>query len=329
MHRQWVALLSMVPATMPASGQDATPAGGLPSSTTQRAASIPDFSGLWVHPYFPAFEPPPSGPGPVLNKSRRRQSFDADGLRLPATNAPFVADPNQLVGDYTNPILKPQAAEVVKRHGEMELRGAGSPTPSNECRPSGVPFIFGSLGMQMLQQADKITVLYSDPDQFRQVRLNQSHAPRVTPSWYGDSVGHYEGNTLVTDTVGVKLGRYSMADTYGTPFTHALHVMERYRLVDYEAAKGGLERTTETFRLPPNSIGLDVDRNYKGRALQLQFTVEDEGVFATPWSATITYRRGLSARGFEEFLEAVCAENPHLYYSGWNADLPIAAKPDF
>jgi hypothetical protein len=76
--------------------------------------------------------------------------------------------------------------------------------------------------MQMLQQADKITVLYSDPDHaFRQVRLNQSHSQRVTPSWYGDSVGHYEGNTLVIDTVGVNVGRYSMVDTYGTPFTNA------------------------------------------------------------------------------------------------------------
>jgi hypothetical protein len=57
--------------------------------------------------------------------------------------------------------------------------------------------------VQMLQQADKITVLYSDPDHaFRQVRLNQSHSQRVMPSWYGDSVGHYEGSTLVIDTEG-------------------------------------------------------------------------------------------------------------------------------
>jgi hypothetical protein len=90
-----------------------------------------------------------------------------------------------------------------------------------------------------------------------------------------------------------------------------------------------LERITENFRLPTNNIALDVDRNYKGKALQLEFTVEDQGVFTTPWSATITYRRGLSARGFEEFPEAVCAENRHLYYSGRNADTPTSAKPDF
>jgi hypothetical protein len=66
---------------------------------SQSAASIPDFSGVWVHPYFPGLEPPLSGPGPVLNKSRR-----PDG----------GSNPRRLIGDYTNPILKAQAAEVVK-----------------------------------------------------------------------------------------------------------------------------------------------------------------------------------------------------------------------
>jgi hypothetical protein len=73
---------------------------------------------------------------------------------------------------------------------------------------------------------------------------------------------------------------------------------------------------------------VDVDPNYKGKGLQLQFTVEDEGVFTTSWSATITYRRGTNSLGIE-WVETVCAENPHLYYDGRDADLPTAAKPDF
>ena len=72
--------------------------------------------------------------------------------------------------------------------------------------------------------------------------MNQPHPAHVTPSWYGDSVGHYEGDTLVIDTVGIKVGPFAMVDLYGTPHTPALHVVERYRLLDYEAAKEGLER---------------------------------------------------------------------------------------
>jgi hypothetical protein len=85
----------------------------------------------------------------------------------------------QLVGDYTNPILKPQAAEVVTKHGEISLAGVGYPIPSNQCWPGGVPFIFWDPGMQMLQRPDKITNLYSRYD-FRQVRMNQPHRAPVT-----------------------------------------------------------------------------------------------------------------------------------------------------
>ena len=106
--------------------------------------------------------------------------------------------------------------------------------------------------MQMLQQPDKITILYCNDHEVRHVRMNEPHPAQVTPSWYGDSVGHYEGDTLVIDTVGVKTDRpFAMVDLYGTPYTQALHVVERYRLLDYEAAKEGLERAAkENFRLP-------------------------------------------------------------------------------
>ena len=78
------------------------------------------------------------------------------------------------------------------------------------------------------------------------MRLNQPHPARVTPSWYGDSVGHYEGDTLVIDTVGVKADRpFAMVDMYGTPFSPAMHVVERYRLIDYSDAKGAIERNSK------------------------------------------------------------------------------------
>jgi len=49
--------------------------------------------------------------------------------------------------------------------------------------------------MQMIQQPDRIIMLYNG-DQIRRVRLSQSHPSPLTPSWYGDSIGHYEGDTL-------------------------------------------------------------------------------------------------------------------------------------
>jgi hypothetical protein len=58
--------------------------------------------------------------------------------------------------------------------------------------------------------------------------------------------------------------------------------------------------------------------------MQLQFTVEDEGVFTMPWSATITYRRALG-----EWPEWVCAENRREYYYGKDTAVPTADKPDF
>src|SRR5260370_7868055 len=123
--------------------------------------------------------------------------------------------------------------------------------------------------------------------------MNEPHPAPVTPSCYGDSVGHYEGDTLVIDTVGVKIGPFAMVDFYGTLYTEALHVVERYRLIDYEAAKEGLERDARENLRPARGAdaGSAPDYSYRGKHLQLQFTVEDEGVFTMPWSATITYRR--------------------------------------
>ena len=210
----------------PTFGQAAAPTVGPAGSGEESAASIPDFSGIWVHS-LPGFEPLPSGPTALVNRSRRPNG---------------TGDILKLAGDYTNPILKPEAAEAVKRHGELGLKGIGDPNPRNQCWPGGVPFVFTNGPTQLLQQPDKVTILYGYDHQVRHVRLNQPHPAQVTPSWYGNFVGHYEGDTLVIDTVGIKVGRYSMVDWYGTPHTEALHVVERYRMLDFEAAKEGFER---------------------------------------------------------------------------------------
>jgi hypothetical protein len=97
----------------PALGQAVTPAVGSASSTTQGAVPIPDFSGVWVHPSWPGFEPPLSGAGPVVNKSRL-----PDG----------AGNSNQLVGDYSN-LEAPgcRGCEEVRRN-LVKRRGLSDPS---------------------------------------------------------------------------------------------------------------------------------------------------------------------------------------------------------
>ena len=273
----------------------------------QTAATMPDFSGMWAHPFLTGFEPPLSGPGPVRNKSRR-----PDG----------VANFQRLVGDYTNPILKPEAAEIVKQHGELSAAGVGYQTPSNQCWPGGVPYVFWDFLVQLFQEPDHITMIYRHGNEVRHIRMNQPHPARVTPSWYGDSVGHYEGDTLVIDTVGIRKGPFAMLDMYGTPFTEKLHVVERYRLVDYDAAKDAIDRNAKENSLAGEAWGFDP--NYRGKVLQLLFTVEDEGVFAMPWTSTITYRPAANP-----WPELICAENQREYYNNRDSRIPTAGTPDF
>jgi hypothetical protein len=312
----------------PALGQEATPAVGAASTLAQSAASVPDLSRLWANSLGPGFSPPVSGPGPVLNKARQRAAVDIYGKPLSVTNAPIVSVGGRRVGDYTAPILQPWAAEVVKEHAEKELNDGPALNPINQCRPGGVPFVFYNLGMEMLQQPNSITILYVFDHEVRHVRLNQTHPAQLTPSWFGDSVGYYEGNTLVIDTVGIKTGPYTMVDQFGTPHTDKLHVVERYRLIDYETANQALERgAKENASFVRNDSGVNPDFNARGKHLQLDFTVEDPGAFTTPWSATVVYRPGVNVAGASQMPEAVCSENPHELTR--QAAVPSADKPDF
>jgi hypothetical protein len=164
-------------------------------------------------------------------------------------------------------------------------------------------------------------MIYQVDHQVRRVRMNAQHPANVTPSYFGDSVGRYEGDTLVIDTIGIKPGPFAMVDWFGTPQTPALHVVERYRMLDYAAAKDGLDRAAKENALPQPAT---VDLDYRGKHLQLRFTVEDSTVFTTPWSATVTYGRPVGG-----WLENVCAENPNKYGTERDARVPTAAKPDF
>src|SRR5712692_4085882 len=322
MRRDFLLFVAMATAAaMPAIAQ--TPAAvGPAGSEAHRAGPIPDFSRVWNHPAFPWFEPPVSGPGPITNLSRwpeQRPQTEGGSAALPSSKV-GVSNYDQLVGDYKSPILQAWAAAVVKRFGEMSLAGITFPHPSNQCWPFGMPFIYKQALMQMMQQPDRIVMLYNG-DQVRRVRLNQPHPSPLTPSWYGDSVGHYEGDTLVIDTVGVKTDRpYAMIDLFGTPYTDKLHVVERYRLGDHDDVKDAVERNIKENWL----FNGDVFSQHRGKFLQLHVTIEDEGVFTTPWTATLTY-----VPGPDQIAEGVCAENRAQYYYKNDAEVPTADKPDF
>jgi hypothetical protein len=285
-----------------------------PSTGTESTSPTPDFSGMWARV---GMDPEllPSGPKPLVNLRRPMDDPHVNG----------GGDPLPLVGDYNNPILKPRAAEAVKKAGELSEGGKINPDPSNQCAPYSPPYGFTiQLGVQMLQGKDEIVMLYPQDDQVRRVRMNVAHPKKVIPSAMGDSVGHYEGDTLVIDTVGVKVGRVTMVDRYGTPQSEAMHVVERYRFIDVETAKQAMTFHERRVGRGPGAPGTGPYDPNAGHALQLTYTVEDPNVFTTPWSAQITYRRTMVP-----WSEQVCAENVVEYWPGMNIGVPKADRPDF
>jgi hypothetical protein len=257
------------------------------------AEIVPDLSGVWGRNTID-FTAPETGKGPVKNISGSR---------------------NIMVGDYKDPMLKPWAAEIIKRNGEIARTGDAFPTAHNQCWPEPPPYILGNQQLQVLQRKDQVTLMYSHSSQVRRVRLNAVHPAKVKPSWYGDSVGHYEVGTLVVDTIGIAVAPLSTVDRYGTPHTDALHVVERFSMVEQSRASaeplrnGGFQGVNDDA----------VDRSYKGKVLRVDFRVDDPGTFTMPWSGFVVYNR---AKGL--FIEDVCAENIHDYVTGRDSDVPTA-----
>jgi len=186
--------------------------------------------------------------------------------------------PDVVIGDHENPILQPWAAAIVKEHGDLERAGFAAPETKQSCWPGGVPNMLSiPSSMELLQTPTQVTILYSNDHQVRFIYLNQPHTPNVKPSWYGESVGHYEGDTLVVDTVGLAVHPMSMVDVFGTPHTDKLHVIERFHMID------------------------------GGKTLKVDIAVEDPGTFTGPWSENAAF--SMTDYNFDEY---VCAENNPL-----------------
>jgi hypothetical protein len=276
------------------------------------ADSAPGMTGVrWGKNVF-NFEDMPSGAKPLRNLSRR-----PDG----------TANAGQLVGDYHNPILTPQAASVVKQKGELAISGKGFPNAQDQCRAIAPPFSAAmTLGFQMLQRKNGDLVMISDNNaNTRHIRMNGTHPANLRSTPMGDSIGRFEGDTLVIDTVGVKVDAFMSVDRFGTPLSEAMHVIERYRLIDgavAKAASDAYEKREGSVGGGGRDAGYHPDSSLKG--LQLDLTMEDPKVFTAPLTVRVTYRR-LNT----DFQENVCADNPVEHYKDEWIGLPKSDRPDF
>jgi hypothetical protein len=268
------------------------------SAYGQVTDTVPDFGGLWkrTYRYVQTFDPPPSGPGPVV-QDMRYPGVNANGrLRTPLTEAQrenVIEFTNGWVPDLSNPILQPQTKAALEIIGEQELAAIPRPQSQTRCMPSGVPHILNSTDTIMILQTEtEVSILYSRDHHVRHVYLNEEHSEDPGPTWWGESVGHYEGDTLVVDTIGQT--DIPETDRFGTPHSEQIRVVERYRL------------------------------NEDGTRLEVLFTVEDPVAFTMPWSARADYV-------VDDFmyLENVCAENPREFWPGYPIVLPTDDTPDF
>ncbi len=258
--------------------------------------SIPDFATSpnvgWVAAgmgFGTDFVQPASGPGPVTNDPKYPSVTNADAART-------GKQPTFRVADLSNPILQPWAVERMRKNNDQVLAGKVAFTADSRCYPSGVPsfLLFPANPVRFIQTAKEVIMVWQQNAEIRRVFLNVPHSAHPKPSWYGESVGHYEnGDTLVVDTIGQNDKTY--VDNYLTPHTTQLHVIERFRLIN------------------------------GGRTIEVNVHVEDPGAFTTPWNAVQRYRR-TDAAPMEEM---VCAENNTEYFGYDVVPLPQSAKGDF
>ena len=221
----------------------------------------------------------------------------------------------QIADGYNNEYLKPWVVEALSRDDLVTKSGKAVVTAHSICYPEGIPYVFGGAVMQMLQTPSEITMLFGDTGQMRTIYMNRPHSAHPTPTWYGESVGHFEGDTLVVDTIGIAVSPQSGSmGNYGTPHTEQLHVVERYRYL----AEG--EKSTAP---RPKNDSFDADAVIKGgKTLHLTFTLDDPGAYKKPWSVTLDYLP-ISSR----LREYVCTENARE--ADLSPLLPQTDVPDF
>jgi hypothetical protein len=255
------------------------------------SADAPNFMGdrttAWIpdRPTGDDFLPPPSGPGPVMSVKERPYVPNGIGQQ-----------PTYRIADLTNPILKPWVIERMKKANDEVDAGKVPYITREHCWPAGVPGYTVYTRVQpihFIQTPTKVVIYNELNAQVRRIHLNVPHSANPKPTWYGESVGRYEGDELVVDTIG--LNDKTFVDNYRTPHTEQIHVVERFKMIE------------------------------GGRTLQALVTVTDAGAFNMPWSAIQRWRR-LTDR---PMVENLCAENNVDFFGYDRWPIPQTTKPDF
>ena len=261
---------------------------GFDAPVTAQPGYVPSFQtgpNGWQHRFGGAFPYVPGSASPTM-QDPKYVHFNNEMARI------NNAQPNYRIGDTSNANLKPWAKDAMKKDNDEVLRGKIAYTPGQSCHPQGIPaFTLAQGPLIILQTPKKITMIEESSQMVRHVYMNEQHPANLKASWLGHSIGRYEGDTLVIDTVG--LNTKSFVDAFRTPHTEKLHVVERWRIIE-----GGL-------------------------TLDVRITVDDPDTFEQPWESYVQYRRAQ-----EPFEEIICAEGNFQLF-GDDYGIPQAAKPDF
>jgi len=163
--------------------------------------------------------------------------------------------PTWRYADLNNPNLTQFAKDGLKKANDLYNAGFALYARTSRCWEPGVVVLNLSPGRTYFIQTPKeVDIIWQHDQIVRHVYLNVPHTQNPKPSWNGESVGHYEGDTLIVDTIGQTTK--SFVDAFRTPHSEQLHVIERYRLIE------------------------------DGKALQVEMTIEDPMAFVQPWKVT-------------------------------------------
>jgi hypothetical protein len=203
----------------------ATPAWAEPASAIPQFASA-DFG--WQSNLEDWEEPPADlGHGPIKNDPAYPFVNNADGAR---TNT----QPTKRITNIKDRALKPWAAAQIQATNDEILKGVRDIpfTAQARCYPGGVPgqLLWPFEPVYFIQTPKEVWMIWQRDHLVRRVFLTDQHSEDLTPSWFGESIGHYEnGDTLVVDTIGLST-KISYIDNFRTPHSEKLHVVERFTI---------------------------------------------------------------------------------------------------
>jgi hypothetical protein len=237
----------------------------------------------------PEWLPPPAGlRGPIPADPEQRQHMNQDGAGQVTVR----------LGNWRDPVLKPWAAEQMRISNEEVISGKrGLPFSAQAtCHPGGVPgqLLYPAEPFYFIQTPKVVYMIWQRDHMVRRIYMTDKHSEKVKPSWFGESIGHYEnGDTLVIDTIGLQ-AHMSYLDWFRTPHTEKLHVVERFKLAA------------------------------DGKTLDVLVKVEDPDTFTEPLYMTRRWNKVPN-----QLLEMVCAENERGQFGKNLFPIPQADKPDF